>query len=231
MTHRGNAAAPPLLSEEAVAAYLHAHPDFFQRHEGLLARLQLPHARRGAVSLVERQIELLRARQQAAERKLLELVKIARENEELSGRLHRFSMALIECDTLDDVLATARDQMLQTFRTDFVNLSLFTRLARASSLHDVSLEETRQLFPRPFENGRPQCGGMTAEQLQYLFGADAAEVGSAAFVPLQGLQPVGFLALGSYRKERFYPGMGTLFLGYLGEALARAIQHHDRPAA
>ncbi len=229
MSPTRSAPAPDTLSEERIAEYLHAHPDFFQRHEDLLARLQLPHAARGAVSLVERQIELLRGRQQAAERKLVELVKIARENEELSGRLHRFSMTLIECDSLDDVLATARDQMLQTFRADFVNLSLFTRLARASSLHDVSLEETRQLFPRPFESGRPQCGGMNAEQLQYLFGADADEVKSAAFVPLLGMKPVGFLALGSYQPTRFYPGMGTLFLGYLGEVLSRAIQHHDRP--
>src|SRR5687768_1938188 len=76
----------------AVEAYLKAHPDFFEHHPHILALMQLTHTGTGAaVSLIERQVGLLREQNRAIERKLLELVQIARENERLSRQLHDFA--------------------------------------------------------------------------------------------------------------------------------------------
>ena len=62
--------------EETVARYLQLNPDFFERHQPLLARLRLPHARTGAtISLVERQVEVLREKQSGVEQKLASAVR------------------------------------------------------------------------------------------------------------------------------------------------------------
>ncbi len=83
--------------EESIAAYLQRNPDFFERHQALLARLRLPHARGGTtISLVERQIEVLREKQAAVEGKLAELVRVARANDAISERLHRFTRRLLQ---------------------------------------------------------------------------------------------------------------------------------------
>ena len=82
--------------EESIAEYLQRHPEFFERHQGVLARLKLPHARGGStISLVERQIEVLREKQAQLEGKLAELVRVARANDAISERLHRFTRRLL----------------------------------------------------------------------------------------------------------------------------------------
>src|SRR3977135_332331 len=97
MTTR-EAPGPPAADteEESIASYLQRNPDFFERHQALLARLRLPHARGGStISLVERQIEMLREKQAALESKLAELVRVARANDAISERLHRFTRRLL----------------------------------------------------------------------------------------------------------------------------------------
>ena len=78
--------------EESVARYLQHNPDFFERHQPLLARLRLPHARgETTISLVERQVEVLRERHAALEQKLAEFVKVARSNDAVVEKIHRFT--------------------------------------------------------------------------------------------------------------------------------------------
>src|SRR3984885_831012 len=85
------------LNDDTVAEYLQTYPDFFERNGPLLTKLRLPHLRdAGAtVSLVERQVEVLRERNQSLERKLKELVDVARANDALADRIHRLSQRLI----------------------------------------------------------------------------------------------------------------------------------------
>src|ERR1700753_4156761 len=103
--------------EESVAAYLQHNPDFFERHSAVLARLRLPHARGGStISLVERQIEVLREKHAAVETKLADFVRVARANDALADKLHRFTRRLLRADTR----AAAIETMESSLRADFV---------------------------------------------------------------------------------------------------------------
>ena len=89
-----NAVAP--AEESGIAEYLERHPDFFERNHAVLARLRLPHARGGTtISLVERQVEVLRERQATAEEKLAEFVAVARSNDILAERIQRLTRRLL----------------------------------------------------------------------------------------------------------------------------------------
>ncbi len=219
---------PLAISAEAVETYLQSHNEFFVGREELLEQINLPHGKRGTVSLVERQVKVLRDKNKVLEHKLLDLLKVARENEELSSRLHHLALGLLESQGLDDVVATAREQLLQAFKADFVTLNLFPRTAEDTNLHYASNNEVQEHFADSFESRRPRCGGLNEEDVRYLFGEFEGQVSSAVLVPLVNAEPVGFIAMGSREKARFHPGMGTLFLGYLGELVTQAITYYHQ---
>ena len=80
------------LSEQSIHDFLAAHPDFFERHSTLLSSLNLPHASGGAVSLVERQVSVLRQKELRLERQLRELIQVARKNDVLSSKIHELTL-------------------------------------------------------------------------------------------------------------------------------------------
>jgi uncharacterized protein len=215
--------AEDALSEEAVEAWLRAHPDFFERHMALLDILKLPHPSGGAVSLIERQIGWLRDKNRQLERKLMDLVQVARENERLSQRMHQLALGLMDADSLDAVLATTQEQLRTEFRADHVMVRLLGD--PQLGLHFVGeTDAAMQLFEDLFETRRPLCGRLSGEQMAALFPEASDPVKSAVVVALMdGNRRMGILALGSREDTRFHPGMGTLFLGYLGEIISHAV--------
>jgi uncharacterized protein YigA (DUF484 family) len=87
---------PAAVSEEVLVDYLVRHPDFFERHAGVLTRLRIPHERGGqTISLVERQVQALRDKNQQLEAKIHEFVSIAQGNDALSGKIHKLSCRLV----------------------------------------------------------------------------------------------------------------------------------------
>lgn len=214
------------LTEGDVSEYLRAHPDFFVRHLALLEIMRLPHPSQGAVSLVERQMSVLRERNRQLDRKLNELIQLARENEQLSANLHRLGLGLIQADSLDSVLATTREQLCEEFKADEVVVRLMG-ITLSDRFHHQGMSDTDCMFAcfnELFERRRPLCGHARREQLDCLFGDEVAEsLGSAVLIPLCDTEPLGVLALGSRDASRFHPSMGTLFLGYLGELVGAAV--------
>jgi uncharacterized protein len=217
------------LNEDAAAQYLRAHPDFFERHAELLEVLTIPHARGAAVSLVERQVEVLRARNRQLERKLIDLVQVARDNEALSTRLHRLALGLLEAEHLNDVIAITRELLRTEFPSTQVVMKLFKtpRTALQANAHVLAANDpSADLFDGLFRGKRPVCGLLSEERAQCLFESEAPDIASAVLIPLIEGQRLGVLALGSTEQDRFHAGMGTLFLGYLGELVSRAVASH-----
>src|SRR6202161_2027738 len=106
----------PDAEEESVARYLQHNPEFFERHQALLARLRLPHVRGGStISLVERQIEVLREKHASLEGKLAELVQVPRGNDAIAEKLHRFTRRLLGAPSH----AQAITQIETSLREDF----------------------------------------------------------------------------------------------------------------
>jgi uncharacterized protein YigA (DUF484 family) len=194
--------------------------------------LKIPHPKGDAISLVERQVEVLRVRNRQLERKMVDLVQVARENEALSSRLHRLALGLMEAENLSDVIAITKDLLRAEFPSTQVVLKLF-RNPRTVLQVDAHLltddDPAVGLFDSLFMIRLPVCGLLTGERAHCLFGSDAPDIASAVMIPLIDKSRLGVLALGSVDKDRFHAGMGTLFLGYLGELVSRALVSHLSP--
>src|SRR5579863_9289987 len=107
--------------EEAVSRYLRENRDYFERRPEILSALDVPHGERGrALSLIERQVKVLRGQKTDLERQLQDLLAIARENDLLGARLHQFAIAMIDAASLDDCLDGAKDMLRQEFRLDAI---------------------------------------------------------------------------------------------------------------
>ena len=214
--------------EESVARYLQQNPEFFERHQALLARLRLPHSRGGStISLVERQIEVMRERHAALEAKLSELVRVARDNDAIAERFHRFARRLLRAPSrqaaLDEIEASLRDDF-DAFHSVLLLIGSTSqestqRFPRSIAPDDPNLKSFESLFA----SAKPRCGQVRDSQRDFLFGTDANDIGSVALVPLGEKGSMGLLALGSTARDRFHPGMSTEFLGRMADLIADAV--------
>ncbi|HHW76582.1 MAG TPA: DUF484 family protein [Xanthomonadaceae bacterium] len=212
--------------ELAVAAWLRDHPEFFTRHPELVETLRVPHACRPAVSLLEYQNRLLRERCQRLHDKLLELVAIARDNDRLAERVQRLALNLLDArGGLDELLHGIKVILRDEFKADCIALCLAAPpTAGLSAVEEFLRPDVVGLFDAVFRVGQPQCGRLSPEQAAALFGDGLPRVASAALIPLGGGKWRGLLAVGSWDPGRFHPGVGTLFLGRIGELVSQALQ-------
>jgi uncharacterized protein YigA (DUF484 family) len=221
-----------VLDDLGVAEYLHTHPDFFERNGPLLAQLRLPHLRdAGAtVSLVERQMEVLRERNQSLERKLKELVDVARANDALADRIHRLSQRLIRAHDLAATVRAIETSLREDFDATHSVLVLF--LAEARPLQEAAGPFLRtdavdsadiKTFESLLQAGKPRCGQIRDSQRDYLFAKDSIAIGSVALTPLGPKGALGILAIGASDADRFHPAMSTEFLSRIGELVTYAL--------
>ena len=214
--------------EESVARYLQHNPDFFERHQPLLARLRLQHARSGStISLVERQVEVLREKQAGLEQKLSDFVQVARSNDAVADRMHRFTRRLLRANSREEALTSIEAGLRQDFDS-FNSVMLLIGHGSTSAderfLRMLPKEDPRlKSFETLFASGKPRCGQVRDSQRELLFGSEANDIGSVALVPLGEKGALGLLSLGSTDRDRFHPGMSTEFLARLAELISDAL--------
>ena len=215
-------------TENLVADYLKNNLDFFVKNPAILAELKIPHEHGGAISLVEKQLTVLREQNQETNKKIHELIEIATQNEELARRMHQLALNLIDADDPKDIFSTMYDNLKKNFHADRVIVRLFANPAFIDSfptdefVGKESIEES--LFKRIIEKREPLSGKMKHQQQVFLFGDDGDDIASSVMIPLHGVGWGGILAIGSFDAERFQPGMGIELLANLGEILSFIIK-------
>lgn len=219
------------VDESAVASYLEAYPDFFVRHAQLLGKVRLADARNGGttVSLLERQVEVMRERSRQVENKMAEYIEIARENDALTNRIHKLALRLVAAHDRDSVVAAIEASLREDFGAEYavlvlrhngeVDIQPEGRFLRLAGKDDAALRS----FATLLDSGRPRCGQLRDSQRDFLFGTDGLAIGSAALVPLGDQGSLGLLACGSPDAQRFNPAMSTDYLEQVAALIAAAL--------
>jgi uncharacterized protein len=223
-------------SEDVIEDYLGKHPEFFQGRDELLTRITLPHGAGAAVSLIERQVALLREQNHNYRRQLQNLMQIGRANDELICRLQQLTLRLLDSTGIEDILDLIERSLRQDFHAEAATLALFgdfpesdrgiraREFIRIEVVTDITgCRELRKLIALD----QPVCGMLDRDCLTALFGNRADAIASTAVVPLTAAgaaaRPVGLLAIGSESEERFNPEMGTTYLRHLGDLLGHRL--------
>jgi uncharacterized protein YigA (DUF484 family) len=220
-------------SEQAVCDYLAEHPDFFERNAKVLGKLRIPHETGGTVSLVERQVSMLRQKQVKLERQLKDLIQVARDNDALAAKIHKLGLHLLAAEGLNATVAAVEEAMRAGFGADQAVLVLF---GNPDGFADVNVGRFFRVIERedealgPFatflKGSGPRCGQVRDAQRTFLFKADADDIGSVALVPLGNKAGIGFLAIGSVDANRFHPGMSIDFLTRVGDLVSGALNRY-----
>ena len=232
MTRKAGAGPAAAVTDDvSVVEYLDAFPDFFERHPQLLQRLRLPDARNGGatVSLLERQVAVLRERNLKLDRRIAEFIEIAHANDELAGKIHRLTTRLVHARSLGHVVDAVEASLREDFDVQRALLVLFrddpALAARESNFVRLASRDSPEMrgFETLFATGRPRCGQVRDSQRDYLFGAAGTGIGSVALTPVGPGGSIGLLACGAASAHRFNPTMSTEFLARIGELIAAAV--------
>ena len=211
------------MKAEDVAQFLQQHPEFFEEYAEMLAEMVIPHPHGGrAIPIAERQILSLREKTRRLEAKLGELIRFGEQNDAISDKLHRMTLALIGARDVAAVLHLLAFNLREDFAVPHVAIRLWDGYANEAGVEEAS-EEARAFAGRL--NG-PYCSAHAMADTADWFGEAAPHLRSFAYVPLRHAQPFGLLALASEDPQRFYPEMGTLYLRRLGEIAAAALERN-----
>ena len=216
------------ITEDDIANYLANTPDFFTRHAQLLAAVQLssPHGTR-AVSLQERQAEMLREKIKALEHRLMDMVRHGNENVIIADRLHRWARNLFQVQSGRALPATIAAEIAAQFQVPQVAIKVWDVDNRyGAEVFAEGVSDDAKTFASSIT--QPYCGVNSGfEAVSWL--GDPAMAMSLALIPLRessanGMGPAfGMLVLASPDPQRFQSGMGTDFLERIAELASAAL--------
>jgi hypothetical protein len=214
------------LGAHEVATWLRRHPQFLKQFPDLALSLVVPREEGPAASLASYQLEVLRDKNRELSRRLQELFANAQENERLAVRTHQLALGLMRQESAASTLQAMAASLQEDFQGDLVRIVLFDDV-------DGFEADWLQVLPRddarlaPFRDAiaadEPICGRLHPDKQALLYGMRTEEVQSSALLPVAG---VGMVAVGSRDPNRFFPGMGTLFLRMMGETLGVALSRY-----
>src|SRR5664279_301971 len=204
------------MDAPAVAEFLKQNPQFFEEYADVIAEIFVPHPHGGhAIPIAERQIVTLREKNQDLEAKFKELVSYGTENEQISEKVHRSTLALFAAQDLETTLAVLYHSLKEDFGVPQVATRMWGKVPEQSYLPELAAtsSEIREFAD---QLGQPYCGPKASfESREWFEDGDALQ--SFAFMPLRTAQTFGLLALGSPDAQRFHSGMGTLYQTRLAE--------------
>ncbi len=222
------AATPDLeLDAEQVREYLKDHSDFFQHHPDMLDYLHISHASGSAVSLVEKQVSVLRERNIDMRHRLNSLTANARDNDRLYEQTRGLVLKLLEADTTEALYKAFHESMTNDFEVEHASMILFGEPGSEGECRVDPLESARIEIGPLLKGRKAICGPLRKEELNYLF-PEAGEVGSAAVMPLYRGEDLGLIAVGSSDATRYGSNMGTLFLHHIADVMVRLLPQLPR---
>ncbi len=228
MTNPSTSPFPNPITEDDIANYLANTPDFFERHAELLASVHLnsPHNNR-AVSLQERQAEMLREKIKAHEHRIMDMIRNGSDNVMLSDKLLRWTRTLLLTSDAASMPALIASEIRDQFSVPQVGIKVWDVVAPFSqSEFAQGVSDDAKVFASSLAG--PFCGVNTGfEAVNWLPDPQAAT--SLALLPLRmgpggSVTPAfGLLVLASPDAQRFNSTMGTDFLERIGELASAAL--------
>lgn len=206
----------PDLKAEDVAVWLKQHPDFFVGRDALLADMTVPHESGKAVSLLERQVKILRERSMESRHTLNALLENARYNDQLFSVTRNLILMLLDESDLTSLASVTSSNLETQPGIDACRLILIDTPATASEL--------QKRFPSLFRSKRVLCQQLDKETSQLLFPEASTALRSAALCPVTHHNSLhAILAIGNQSQDYFNEELDTLFLDFIGEVLGSLI--------
>ena len=226
MTSPSQPDAPPaaLVDAQDVIDYLRAHPSFLDQHPQLLSELSIAHQTGATVSLIERQVGVLREENARQKKQFEDLIRHARHNEQLTHKIHALMLALMNAVGPQAIFSCLERGLRADFGADRVEFIIFAESAAVdgSTLAPfVGVASPARIAFAPVIGSRTSACGVLEDQQRSAF--DAGFKGSAVVMPLIGQGWDGVIVCASNDAGRYSADRGTDLLDYLRQVAALVI--------
>lgn len=210
------------MNADDFARFLRANPGFFDQNPELLESLHVPHPYGGrAIPLAERQTVALREKARALEARLAELLRFGEDNDAISEKVQRLSVALVGARDFPALVRSLYFHLREDFAVPHVALRVWGKSVPVDFDEAKPVDDAQRRLAETL--GGPQCGPAADNPFTACFAEAAPHVRSIALVPLGETAVFGMLVLGSEDPQRFYAEMGTLYLRRIGELSAAGV--------
>jgi uncharacterized protein YigA (DUF484 family) len=210
------------LNDEIVREYLKNHDDFLQHNPDMLDYLHISHASGSAVSLVEKQVSVLRERNIDMRHRLKTLTANAKENDKLYEQTCALVLKLLETDSIESLYGIFMTSMTHDFGVDHASMILYGDPGSDESCRMESQESVKGEIGSLLRGQKAVCGALRKEELKFLF-PEGSEAGSAALIPLSNSEQLGLIAVGSSDANHYNSKMDTLFLSHIAGVIVKLL--------
>jgi uncharacterized protein YigA (DUF484 family) len=219
------------LTDAVVREYLKNHDDFLQRNPEMLDYLHIDHASGSAISLVEKQVSVMRDRNKDLRQRLKLLTANARDNDALFEQTRNLVLKLLDADSVESLYRIFMNSMVDDFRVEFACMILYSDNSGAPGGETSWRTETQDTIKKEigslYRGQKPVCGTLRKEELSFLFPSGSG-MGSAAIMPLFNGEQLGLIAVGSSDANRYNSKVGTLFLSHIADVMVKLLSRLRR---
>ena len=216
------------LIDKDVAAYLLANPDFFVDRDRLLLKIQVPHKSKGTISLVEKQLDVIRDRQKKTRRQLKEFVENAERNKEIFDKSRKLILSMMAAKQSSEFFAALEKGLKRDFGCKANSLMVFGKPKQINHFTSrIPAESARKYVGALMQSKVPTLGTLRPREQDFLFRDQSEKVKSAAVLTIRDKNKhLGMLAIGSSDMEYFTADMDTLFINFIAETLGKLLPQH-----
>ena len=215
------------VSNKEIAEYLILNPNFFEENPEVLNSIEIIHESGAAVSLIQKQVELLRSNYNSTTDKLMELLGIAKNNEDIFILTKELILSLINASSIEEIVALIEKSFVADFGAKKSKVLFFTESSKNLPKGRVkNPAEARNILGNLLKPGKIFCGEVNKKVAKFIFNQKTG-VKEIALVPLNSSSLLGLIALGSDQPGKYSDNKDTLFLDFIAEVVSKLIDSHN----
>jgi uncharacterized protein YigA (DUF484 family) len=215
------------VSNKEIAEYLILNPNFFKENPEVLNSIEIIHESGAAVSLIQKQVELLRSNYNSTTDKLMELLGIAKNNEDIFILTKELILSLIDASSIEEIVALIEKSFVADFGAKKSKVLFFTESSKNLPKGRVkNPAEARNILGNLLKPGKIFCGEVNKKVAKFIFNQKTS-VKEMALVPLNSSSLLGLIALGSDQPGKYSDNKDTLFLDFIAEVVSKLIDSHN----
>ena len=213
-----------ILAKEDVSDYLILNPDFLIENPQVLDSIKIVHDSGVAVSLIQKQVEILRSNYNSTTNNIMNILEVAKTNEKIFSLTKKLILALINSSKKEDIISITEKAFIADFKATSCKLLFFdknTKVFPKSRVKDPS--EATRILGNLLKSGKVYSGPLQLQESNFIFN-NRRKIIEAALVPLSASSFVGLLALGSDVIGKYNKTQDTLFLDFIAEIISNLIE-------
>ena len=215
------------VSNKEIAEYLILNPNFFKENPEVLNSIEIIHESGAAVSLIQKQVELLRSNYNSTTDKLMELLGIAKNNEDIFILTKELILSLINASSIEEIVALIEKSFVADFGAKKSKVLFFTESSKNLPKGRVkNPAEATNILGNLLKPGKIFCGEVNKKVAKFIFNQKTG-VKEIALVPLNSSSLLGLIALGSDQPGKYSDNKDTLFLDFIAEVVSKLIDSHN----